>query len=403
MATIQNGLSGLAKRSILKRLFLSFIAFGLLMGGVFPLFAHWFVRWKSGMLGWFVVACIAAGLVIGLVNYFLVRRILLSKIQRLSEVADVIGRGDISQQCTMESHDAVGVIIASVNRMAGSLREMIGDISSSIGQLSDAAQRMNAVTNETEQCVREEQAQVEQVATAMNEMATTIQEVARNAEQARSAAAEADQQAKNGALVATEAIGGMDALAGRVDQVARVLEDLRADSDSIGMVLDVIRGIAEQTNLLALNAAIEAARAGEQGRGFAVVADEVRTLASRTQKSTEEIQGMIERLQSKTGAAVSAMGDAKTQAQGGVDQVEKAAECLAEIAGSVATISAMNTQIAGAVEQQGSVAEEINNNILAISHDVEQTAAGCQQAHSASEQVTQLTERIQVLVGIFKH
>lgn len=112
---------------------------------------------------------------------------------------------------------------------------------------------------------------------------------------------------------------------------------------------------------------------------------------------------MIERLQSKTGAAVSAMGDAKTQAQGGVDQVEKAAECLAEIAGSVATISAMNTQIAGAVEQQGSVAEEINNNILAISHDVEQTAAGCQQAHSASEQVTQLTERIQVLVGIFKH
>jgi len=399
---IQDNLGRWRKPSLLKNLFLSFVVFGLVVGAVFPFFAQMFVEWKPGMESWFVVSCLAAGGIIGLFNYWLVQRILLRRLKRLSEVADAIGHGDISHKCDLVSHDLIGTIVSSVNAMAENLRKTIAEISDSATLLSEAAGRMSSVTEETDHCVRQQQAQVDQVATAMNEMTATVQEVARNAEQAAAAADTADQEAKNGAFVATEAIGGIDALAGKVEEVAGVLEGLRADSDNIGVVLEVIRGIAEQTNLLALNAAIEAARAGEQGRGFAVVADEVRTLASRTQKSTEEIHEMIERLQGKAGAAVKVMGEARERAQVGTDQVEKAAESLAEIAGSVATISSMNTQIASAVEQQGAVAEEINNNVVAISHDAERNAAGSQQTASACEQLGQLAQRLQGLMAGFR-
>ncbi len=194
----------------------------------------------------------------------------------------------------------------------------------------------------------------------------------------------------------------MDALGSKVEQVATVLEGLRADSDNIGVVLDVIRGIAEQTNLLALNAAIEAARAGEQGRGFAVVADEVRTLASRTQQSTQEINDMIDALQGKASSAVAVMEEARACASTGSEQVEKAAESLAGISGAVGIVSTMNSQIASAAEEQRAVSEEINNNITQINDATEQTAAGAQQTASASEQLTQLSLQLNNILGSFK-
>ncbi len=399
---MRNHIRSLGRPSILKNLLLAFVVFGVVVGGLFPVFADQFVDFRAGMEGWFIGSCLVAGVLMGVSNFYLLNFVLLRKLRRLADVADAIGNKDVSHKCTLVSHDMIGIIIDSINRMAENLRKTIAEISDSSRQLAESSARMSAITDETDRCMRTQQNEIEQVAAAMNEMTATVREAARNAEDAASATEEAEREARNGALIATEALGGIDALVGKVEEVATGLAELRADSDNIGVVLDVIRGIAEQTNLLALNAAIEAARAGEQGRGFAVVADEVRTLASRTQQSTEEIHKMIEGLQSKAGAAVKAMEETRARAQGSVDQVEKAAESLAEISGTVQSINSRNAHIASAVEQQGAVTEEINSNIVSISQSSEQTAAGAQQTASASEQLNELSCRLEGMLAGFK-
>ncbi|WP_424565406.1 methyl-accepting chemotaxis protein [Thiogranum longum] len=233
-------------------------------------------------------------------------------------------------------------------------------------------------------------------------MTSTVQEVARSAAEASRAADNADHDAKSGALVATEAIGGIDVLLGEVDSAAQVIRNLEKESENIGSVLDVIRGIAEQTNLLALNAAIEAARAGEQGRGFAVVADEVRTLASRTQTSTQEIHDMIQRLQDGAVNAVKVMEGAQSKAQGSSDHVEKVAEALASIAGAVSNINDMNTMIASAAEEQSSVAAEMQSNMNNIRGVSDRSAEGAKQTAQASEELARLAAEQQELMAQFK-
>lgn len=390
-----------SRPSIVRNILASFVAFGLVLGATFPFVVGMFMDVREGAMGWLVAGCLVAGVLMGLGNFMLLNTVLLRKLRQLALVADAIGNKDVSKKCDIVSHDLIGAIVDSTNRMAENLRRTMREFSDSSKQLSDSSERLSAITVETDRCMRTQQGDIEQVATAMNEMTATAQEVARNAEQAAGSTREAEVEARNGALVATEALGGIDALVTKVEEVARGLEELRADSDNIGVVLEVIRGVAEQTNLLALNAAIEAARAGEQGRGFAVVADEVRTLASRTQQSTEEIHKMIARLQSKTGTAVKAMEETRMRAQSGMDQVEKAAESLAEISGTVQSINSMTAQIASAVEQQVAVAEEINSNIVTISESSEQTAAGAQQSASATEQLSELSRRLERSLGQF--
>ncbi len=389
------------KPSILRTLLFSFLGFGLFMGMCVSLFGRLLTTAFPDSQFLQVTAYLATGLIAGSVNYWLVNKILLQKLRRISEVANAVSKGDISNHCDMESHDLIGDIVKSFNEMAQNLRSMIGEITGSTAQLASAAEELTTITEHTSHGIRQQQAEIDQVATAVNEMVATVQEVARNAEQAAHAAQNADQSAKSGALVATEAMGGIDALVNEVEKSAAVIHELEAESESIGMVLDVIKGIAEQTNLLALNAAIEAARAGEQGRGFAVVADEVRTLASRTQKSTQEIHTMIERLQSGASNAVKVMESARAQGKKGVDQVEKAAESLAEIAGAVATINDMNTQIASAAEEQSAVAEEINRNVVNISQAAVQSASGSEKTASSSEDLARLAGQLQNLVGRF--
>lgn len=396
------GISNLSKPSILRNLLFVFIGFGLVIGALFPYVAEVFVEWKPGMRGWFVLLALATGLGIGVINHFFVNAILLSKLRRISDVAHAISDKDISHRCTLDSHDVVGEIAESFNQMADNLRLTITELADSSGQLSSAVAQMNQIAEETDGCLRNQSAQTEQVATAINEMTATVQEVARSAEQAAEAATEAKNEASNGALVATDAIGGIDVLSNKVESVADMLEGLRADSENVGGVLDVIRSIAEQTNLLALNAAIEAARAGEQGRGFAVVADEVRTLASRTQESTQEIQGIVENLQTKVTSAVEAVHSARDSAHKGSEQVENAAMSLAEIAGAVSTMQAMNTQIASAAEQQRLVSEEINRSIIEINQGTEQSVAGAQQTAQESEQLGMLSNRLSGLIQGFR-
>jgi methyl-accepting chemotaxis protein len=390
------------KPSILRNLLIGCVSFGLVMGMVFPFFADFFVEWKEGMFGWFVASCLVAGVACGSAIYWLVHVVLLKRLQRISEVANAISRNDISHVCQMQSDDMIGEIIDAFNHMAANLRNMIGKISGATTQLAAAAEETSAITEETSRGVQAQQAEIDSIASAMNEMTATVQEVARNAADASGAADKADREAKSGALVATEAIGGIDALVSEVNSASQVIRNLEQESENIGSVLDVIRGIAEQTNLLALNAAIEAARAGEQGRGFAVVADEVRTLASRTQQSTQEIQDMILRLQDGAVNAVKVMEAAQGKAQSSSDLVEKAAESLAMIAGSVSSINDMSAMIASAAEQQSAVAAEMQSNMNNIREVADRSADGAQQTAQASEELARLAAEQQALMAQFK-
>jgi methyl-accepting chemotaxis protein len=295
----------------------------------------------------------------------------------------------------------LGVVANMFNEMVSDFETMLKTVGSTSSRLQQTSEHLNDITGHTIQGVSQQQIETDQVATAMNEMAATAQEVARNANGAATSAKEADASGKEGAEKSVNAMCGMDNLVAQVESAADVINTVSNESDRIGLVLDVIKGIAEQTNLLALNAAIEAARAGEQGRGFAVVADEVRTLASRTQESTEEIHGMIARLQSGAQDAVSAMNQAREIGKEGSEQAELAAEALAEIAGSISVINDMNTQIASAAEEQSSVAEEINESIVNIVRVAQESSGGANEMTSMSGELLDLSNELSFVINQF--
>ncbi len=276
------------------------------------------------------------------------------------------------------------------NKFIDAVASVIKNSKDTAEHLTNATETMRQQSDSAKQGVSRQQSEIDQIATAINQMTATVQEVARSATDAASAASQADQEANNGKNVVTQTVDSIQTLATNVELAADVIQQLEVDTSDIGSVLDVIKGIADQTNLLALNAAIEAARAGEQGRGFAVVADEVRTLASRTQESTEEINIMIEKLQSGAKNAVTAMETGREQARTGVDQALLAGQSLDAITQSVATINDMNTQIASAAEEQSKVAEEINRNVVNISQVADETASNVSQAADQSYELGNL-------------
>jgi len=343
---------------------------------------------------------IFAGILIAWLTTTMIICPLKTAVQAMSEISE--GDGDLTRRLDVNGKDEIAQLAVAFNTFAGKIHTLVVEVSSSTTQLAAASEELSLITHDTTTGVVSQQNDIDQVATAINELSATVQEVNNNAQSAAGAADQASTHTRDGSQVVKTSIAGIGNLAQEIEQASQVIHKLEQDTDAIGEVLAVIRGIADQTNLLALNAAIEAARAGEQGRGFAVVADEVRTLASRTQESTQEIQQTIEQLQAGARNAVQAMNTSREMAESSVDQASQTGKALDDITTAVSTINDMNTQIASASNEQSLVTEEINQNVVNITQVAEQTASSAEQIDASSRELAHLSSQLQTLVGQFK-
>jgi len=321
---------------------------------------------------------------------------------RVNDMLNIVSSGNLSHKLDESGKDEFAQLSKNCNLLIDSLRNLIESIVNRSSQLAAAAEQTSTVTAESTTAIEEQRSQVEQAASATTEMSSTAQSVLSSANDALGEIKQADDEAERVKVISVRNRKTIEQLASEVDSAAQVINQLQQDSASIGGILDVIRGIAEQTNLLALNAAIEAARAGEQGRGFAVVADEVRTLASRTQESTSEIQTMIEALQTGAGKAVTVMDTGRSKASDCVNQSEEADKALETITHAVHEAFDRSSQIATAAEEQNVIAHEISENLESIVAIAEQTTAGSQQTAASSSEVARLAEELQQSVQEFK-
>lgn len=325
-----------------------------------------------------------------------------ASLRSLGAIMDRVAAGDMTARFKVQSRDELGELGQVFNESVAKIRELIERVGQTVGEVERQASRVETVSGESNLTVSEQRGQIEQVATAMNEMSATAQEVATSAEAAVGSAQSVNQETVSGRALVDAQVSGIGRLAAEIEQSVNVINQLASDSKAISQVLDVIKGVAEQTNLLALNAAIEAARAGEQGRGFAVVADEVRSLAKRTQQSTEEIEQMIGRLQGGVGATVKTMHSSHSMAEETVNQSAQVQQALENILGAVGVIVDQNQQIAAAAEEQTAVAHDIDRNIVAINEAGQRTAEGAGQTEQASRELTELVGRLQQLIGAFR-
>lgn len=312
------------------------------------------------------------------------------------------GGGDLTQRIPHEGNDEIGEIISQFNDFLTLIQGLIGQVASEMANLVSSSNRLSIMAENTKEDMLKQQLGTDQVATTVTELSSTVQEVARNTKSASETASQSNIETANGKKVVENAVISIHALSKGIDSASHAITKVETDCVNVSSVLDVIQSIADQTNLLALNAAIEAARAGEQGRGFAVVADEVRTLASRTQDSTQEIQTMIENLQRGSRDAVKAMTDSESQAKGTVSEIEQAGIVLDKVSSLVESISDMNIQISYAVNEQKTVVEHINSNIIMINDVTKNSTEDAKKAADEASLLELISRKVQNSISQFK-
>jgi methyl-accepting chemotaxis protein len=345
----------------------------------------------------YVIAAIA-----GIFISFKLAQGIVKPIEKMKGVMDKVADGNLTLRIDINNKDELGQFAANFNQFVAQLEQLIKQIALATEQLSTAAEETSSVTRDSTQNILKQQNETSLVATAINEMTATVREVATNTEQASLAASNGDREVRAGQLVIKQMVESIGRLVTEIEDSSGVIQTLKTGSVNIETVLDVIKSIAEQTNLLALNAAIEAARAGEQGRGFAVVADEVRSLAQKTQESTLEIEQLIATLQSNADDAVSSMDSNKLSVSALAEKTSQATESLNSITSVVSSITEMNAQIATAAEEQSYVVEEVNNNVHNIQIISESNATASQQISSANNEIADLSAKLKIQVMRFQ-
>ncbi len=351
----------------------------------------------------FTIFSLLFGVVFALILFLaMIKKIIVQPAKAVAYDLSLLAAGDFTNDITVTSSDELGQVAASAVLLKEDMGTIVNKINKSVFRLSTSAEEMAHITDQSNKSASQQRIETEQVASAMSEMTTTVNEVAGNAQLASESANQANSEVNTGQSVVNDSINAISKLVQEVETAADVIHELESNSVEIGSILDVIRSIAEQTNLLALNAAIEAARAGEQGRGFAVVADEVRVLAQRTQTATEEIQSMIEKVQNGAQQAVDAMNQSRSQADVTRDTAAKAGEILSSITSSVTNINDMNTIIANLAKQQNLVAEEINSSISNISQSAEIASQGAAHTAQTSEDLRNVAEELKHVISRLK-
>jgi methyl-accepting chemotaxis protein len=345
---------------------------------------------------------IGVAIVLGLLLAIFIARVISNPVKQLAGQAETVAAGDLTVEVVQKSNDEIGQLAGSFKQMVQNLRETIGQVGEASSAVASSSSEISSSTEQMAAGAQEQTSQASEVASAVEEMTKTIVENSKNANNTAETAKKAKSAAEEGGKAVEETVVGMKRIADVVNKSAETVKALGKSSDQIGEIIGVIDDIADQTNLLALNAAIEAARAGEQGRGFAVVADEVRKLAERTTKATKEIAGMIKTIQADTTGAVSSMEEGTKEVDNGIKLADRAGASLSEIVGMIQNLTDMVAQIAAASEQQSSASEQISKNVEAISSVTNESAAGTQQIARAAEDLNRLTENLQQVVGKFK-
>ena len=356
---------------------------------------------RSSALTWMISGIVLA-FIIAIIIGVLITRLITRPIAQAVENAQRIAKGDLTQAITTDRTDEAGQLLMALSDMQGGLKNTLVEIANASDQLASAAEELSAVTDESSRGLTRQNDEIQQAATAVNQMTAAVDEVASNAVSTSEASRQATAEAEDGRQQVEQAVSGMSSMVVEINDSTQSVADLAGQVREIGKVIDVIRSIADQTNLLALNAAIEAARAGEQGRGFAVVADEVRALAHRTQTSTVDIEKMIGEVQAGADGAVAAMNKSLTWANNTQTLAQNAGQALERITASVASINERNLVIASASEEQAQVAREVDRNLLNIQDLSTQTAAGAHQTNASSQDLSRLATSFNVLVSKFQ-